>query len=235
MSDPRRRALLLLLAAAALCACATPAVVMVSPSYDAARTRKVTLAYLSDYPGAPGSGEIAANTFEKYLLVPGYRLVERRQAEQILKEQAFSLSGEVSRDQIRAVGRLLGVDALVLGGLTDYSGPRDQTVMIDMPVEQTDPVYGQVVTTKKSGDTRVRDVRTVVTGYATTRSSQLVSTTQTVPAHAGLAVRLVDVETGEVLWSASASAGGDDLAAALEEASARAMRALAKRLKEPAG
>lgn len=232
MNDLRRRALALLLAAAGLSACATPAVVMVSRGYDPARTRRVTLVSLTDYPGAPGSGDIAANTFEKYLLVPGYRLVERRQAEQILKEHAFSLSGEVDPAQIRAIGRLLGVDALVLGGLTDYSGPRDQTVMVDMPLEQTDPLYGRVVTTKRDGDAQVRESRTVVTGYATTRSSQLVQTTQTVPAHAGLSMRLVDVETGEVLWSASASAGGDDLPSALEEASSKAMQAVVKELKK---
>src|SRR4051812_35417646 len=90
-----RRLLRVLAAAAAgaLCACATPAVVVVSRTYDPARIQRVTLASFADFPGAPGSGAIAADTFEKYLLVAGYRLVERRQAAQILKEHAFTLAG----------------------------------------------------------------------------------------------------------------------------------------------
>lgn len=222
------------LIAAGLCACATPASVVVSRSYDPARVQRVTLASFADFPNVPGSGAIGADTFEKYLLLAGYRLVERRQAAQILAEHRFTLSGGADASRLSAAGKLLGVDAIAIGSVTDYTGPRDQTVMVDMPQEQTDPIYGQIETTKRSGDTRIHTVQNVVTGYQTTMTSQIVPTTQTVPAHAAVNVRLVDVNDGEVLWSASASANGEDLPAALEEASANAMRAVAKKLKAAA-
>lgn len=231
----RRAAPLLLLAAAALAACAPRAAVVVSKDYDPAKIKRVAMAAIDDFPGAAGSGDIAAGTFEKYLLLSGYSLVERRQAAQILKEHDFNLSGEVSPDQLRQAGRLLGVDAIVIGGVTDYTNARDQTVMVDMPQEQTDPIYGQVVTTQRTDQGRVRTVQNVVTGYATTFSSQLVPETTTVPAHAALSLRLVDVETGEVLWSAGAGSDGGDLASALEAASAAAAKAIAKKLPKSKG
>lgn len=196
----RRLAVLLLVAACA--ACAPNAVVVVSSGYPKAKVKAVAVTSFSDYPGAEGSGDVAANTFEKYLLQAGYRVVGPDQA-----------------------------DALAVGAVTGYEGARDETVMVDVPQSQSDPIYGQVVTTQRRGDTRVRTVQNVVTGYAVTQTSQIVPETQTVPARVALNVRLLDAKTNELLWSVSSSGTGDDPAAATEEASAAAMKAVLKKIK----
>jgi hypothetical protein len=201
IESSRRRRLLVLSAAAGLAACAPSAVVVVSPSYQPSRVKSVAVTAFSDFPGAAGSGDAAANTFEKYLLQAGYRVVDASQA-----------------------------DALAAGALTDYSGARDETVMVDIPQSQSDPIYGQVVTTQRSGDTRVRTVQNVVTGYAVTQTSQVVPETQTVAAHVAMNVRLLDAKTNELLWSVSSSGSGDDLPAAAEAASAAAMKAVIKQV-----
>ena len=198
----REQHILVVLAAAGLSACAPKAVVVISASYDSARIKAVAVTSFADFPGAAGSGDVAANTFEKYLLKAGYRVVDAAQA-----------------------------DALAIGALTDYTGARDETVMVDIPQEQSDPVYGQVVTTQRSGDTRVTTTQNVVTGYVVTQTSQVVPETQTVPANVAMNVRLVDAKTNELLWSVSASASDDDLASAAEAASASAMQAVLKQLK----
>jgi hypothetical protein len=202
MTGTSRGVALALLAAAALAACAPKAVVVVSASYDPARVKAVAVTSFADFPGAAGSGDAAANTFEKYLLQAGYRVVDASQA-----------------------------DALAVGALTGYAGARDETVMVDIPQSQSDPIYGQIVTTQRSGDTRVRTIQNVVTGYAVTQTSQVVPETQTVPASAAMNVRLIDAKTNELLWSVSSSGSGDDLAAALEAASSSAIAAVTKRLK----
>jgi hypothetical protein len=216
----RVRRFLVLLAAAGLAACAPNAVVVVSPGYDPARVKSVALTSFTDFPGAPGSGDVALNTFEKYLLQAGYRVVDAGQA-----------------------------DAVAAGALTDYTGARDETVMVDIPQEQSDPVYGQVTTTEQRGDDgrgartdRQGDVRRggrevtrtqdVIIGYNTTQTNQVVPETQTVPAHVAMNVRLLDAKTSELLWTVSSSASGDDLPSAVETASAGAMQVVIKRLKK---
>jgi hypothetical protein len=196
---PRR--LLVLLAAAGLASCAPSAVVVISAGYDPARIKSAALTPFPDFTGAAGSGAVATNTFEKYLLTT-YRLVDADQA-----------------------------DAIAIGALTAYTGSSDQTVMVDIPQEQSDPVYGTVTTTQRLGGTRVTSTQNVVTGYATTETDQVVPETETTPAHVAMNVRLVDAKTNELLWSVSSSASGDDLAGATEAASASAMQALVKRLK----
>ena len=221
-------------AALLLGGCATPAVVLVSADYPAANIKRVALVGFDDYPGAAGSGEIAASAFEKYLLLPGYGLVERRQLDAVFKEHGLEVSGAVEPSQVKGMGRELGVDAIVIGTLTDFTSASEQTVMMDVPQEQSDPIYGQVTTSQRSGGTRVTTTQSVVTGYATTTSDAVVPETEFVPAHVGLSARLVDVASGEVLWSASASSDGASLSAAVEAAAAKTMRAVAKRLQSTA-
>ena len=207
----RGRRLLVLLAAAGLAACAPSAVVVVSASYDPARIKSVAVTSFADFPGAAGSGDVALNTFEKYLLQAGYRVVDPAQA-----------------------------DAVALGALTDYTGASDQTVMVDVPQTQSDPVYGQVTTAESRtrvgrGGAQMTNERSqtqdVVIGYNTTQTDQVVPETVTVPAHVAMNVRLLDAKTNELLWSASSSASGDDLTSATEAASAAAMQAVLKKLK----
>ena len=226
------RILPLILLTAAFSACASPAIVIVSRGYDPTRVRRVAVVDIKDFPGLWGSGEIAASTFEKYLLWAGYSLVERRQVNEIIKEQSFGASGAIDPAMIRSLGKLLGVDALAFGSLTDFSNSREQTVMVDIHQEQSDPIYGQVVTDQQSGNTTVRTIQSVVTGYSTTRTSQVMPEIVTLPAHVGLSVRLVDTQSGEVLWSASSSSDGVDLTAAAEQASAEIMQAVVKQLQK---
>ncbi|MCX5788544.1 MAG: hypothetical protein NTX64_08615 [Elusimicrobia bacterium] len=230
MSAPRTAAFLSL--GTLLSACAAPAVVLMSPAYDASRVQRVALISFTDYPGMPGSGDVAAGTFDKYLLLGNYSLVERQQVSDILKEKSFQVSGAVNPATAHKLGPLLGVDALVFGPVTDFSSSRAHPVLVNIPQEHSEPIYGQVETVQKTGQTTIRTVQDVVTGYSYSQSSQIVPETQTVPAHVGMSVRLVSVDTGEVLWSASGSGSADDLGQAAEEASSQIMQAVAKRLKK---
>jgi curli biogenesis system outer membrane secretion channel CsgG len=201
MIDRAALRIVVLLTAAGLAACAPSAVVVVSRDYDPARIKSVALTPFPDFPGAAGSGNVATNSFEKYLLTT-YSLVDADHA-----------------------------DAIAIGALTDYTGSSDQTVMVDVPQEQSDPVYGSVVTTQHSRGQSVTSTENVVTGYATTETDQIVPETETVPAYAAMNVRLVDAKTNELLWSVSSGGSGDDLPGAVEAASASAMQVVAKKLK----
>jgi hypothetical protein len=230
-----RRGFLLALVGAAFLGCSSPAVVFIASDYNPSHVRRVALLNIADYPDAPGSGEIAASTFEKYLLPAGYSLIERRQVAEILQEQSLNLSGAIDPAAIKSIGKILGVDAVILGNLTEFSNVREQTVMVDIPQEQSDPIYGQTVTVQRNGDSVVKTVQPVITGYNYTQTDQAVPETETLPAHVGMSVRLVDVQTGEVLWISSASSDGVDLTAATEQASSKIMQAVIKQIKKAQG
>jgi hypothetical protein len=220
----------LALAALALAGCVPPAVVFLSPHYDKAKVRQVALVNFLDSPTAPGSGQVAASIFEKYLLLGGYGLADRSQVQTVLDEDSAPLSGSVDLGTLHALAQKLGVDAVAIGQVTDYSDASDRTVMEDMPLESSSPILGHQSTTQEVNGVRIHQENDVVTGYAYSTSDVPVQTTESVNAHVGLSVRLVDTQSGEVLWSGSASADAPHLHAALEQASTTLMQAVAKRM-----
>jgi hypothetical protein len=207
--------------------CATaPAVVVVSRHYDPTTVFKVAVAGFADFPSSAGSGEMAASTFEKYLLLGGYRLIGHQQAEQELN--GLPLSGSMSLADLRKAGQALGVDALVFGSVTDYSDAQETTVMTAMPMEQSTPILGTTETVQRNGNTVVRTTQETVSGYAYSQTSEVVPETSTTPAHVGLSVRMVDAQTGEVLWTASGDSQAAFLSGATEQAAAKIMQAVLK-------
>ena len=219
------------LAFLALTGCVPPAVVFLSSSYNPTRVRSVALVGFQDYPGTEGSGKITASIFEKYLLLGGTSLVDHAQAQKVLDDQSVALSDSVDLATLRQIGEQLGVDALAFGQLSDYTDASDRTVVEDMPLEQSQPILGQVDTVQRQGDTRVHTSTQVVTGYSYSSTEVPVQQTETVDAHVGMSVRLVDVETGQLLWSGSASGRAPHLNEATEEASAQIMQGVAAKLK----
>jgi hypothetical protein len=218
-------------AASALAGCASTGQVILSPHYDSSHIRSVALAGIQDYPPVSGSGKVAAGIFEKYLLLGGYRLVDRSQAEQALEDQGLASSGALDLSSIRSIGKRLGVDALAFGQLSDFSEASDRTVIEDLAQEESEPIYGRQETTQRIGDTKVRTEQDVVVGYNTYTTHTPVQETLESPAHVGISVRLVDAQSGEMLWSGSASGQGTQTHEAMEEASAELMKAVAGRLK----
>ncbi|MDE2314709.1 MAG: hypothetical protein KGL04_11110 [Elusimicrobia bacterium] len=209
------------MALAALCAaCATPATIFVSPQYNPSSVRTVAVLGFSDYPGAPGSGQMVSQIFEPYLLTLGYNVVERQQVQSVLQEQSFDLSGAVDMATTQQVGKLLGADALIMGSLTYFTDTSQQTVLVDMPQEHARPIFGPV---GKKGEVGI-------VGMNTWQTNNVVPQTQTTPAQVGISVRMVSVKTGSILWTGTVSSTGSDLNAAAQNASQSLIEALAKKL-----
>src|SRR5271157_2184303 len=86
--------------------------VAVRHGYDFRRIHRVALLGFPDYPKAPGSGEIVTSAFEKALLMTGYTLIDRRLADQILKDRALGPSGAFDLKTIIKAGHVLSVDVV---------------------------------------------------------------------------------------------------------------------------
>jgi hypothetical protein len=184
---------------AGLWGCATPAVVFVSPDYNAQQIKRVTVQGFSDAPGQQGSGAMLSDVFEKYLFNLHYEIVDPSQAQ---------------------------ADAVITGSVSELTDTSEQTVMVDIPQEQTEPVYQDVVVQGRHG------LRTVTeqTGSQIVETDQSVPETETLPARVGLSVRMVGAKTGELLWSGSGSADGMDISSAAEAAASKVTAALQKEL-----
>jgi hypothetical protein len=190
------------LALAAFWGCATPAVVFISPDYNASQIKRVSVQGFTDAPAQQGSGSMVADVFEKYLLNLHYEIIDPNQTP---------------------------VDAVITGSISELTDTSEQTVMVDVPQEETEPVYQEVAVQGRRGGIRTVSEQT---GSQTIETDQSVPETETLPARVGLNVRMVSVK-GELLWSGSGSADGMDISSAAEAAASKIIDALQKDLANP--
>jgi len=213
---------------AAAAGCASPPVTVVKPGFDFQKIHRVAVLGVKDFAGRAGSGDVAGSIFEKYLLQAGYDVVERRQVDALIKEQSLDVSGAVDPKTAKKLGKLLGVDALVLGGITEFSPDRQQLVQTDLNEETQDPILRKVTHREKEGDQWVNVEREEVTGYKVRRSHRKVPQAVSTAAQVGMTVRLVDIETGGVLWIGSDTQEGSNVQDACESVARRIIFAVKK-------
>lgn len=142
-------------------------------SFDDAAVRSSSTSALGTSQDV-GAG-LADVLIDELLKNGAYSLVERTALDAVLKEQNFSNSSRADPKTAAAIGRLLGVDAIIIGSVTQFG------------VDQSAVAVG-------SG-TLGRITRGVVGGGQRVNTKAIV----------GMTARLVDTGTGEILTSVSGS------------------------------
>jgi hypothetical protein len=176
-----------------LAACATPKVA-VNPRANFSAIKRVAVVSF----GGP-KGDLAADLMTQSLLERGADVVERQRLDSVMKEQSLTASSSFDPATARQLGKLLGVDALFVGTVAE-STPGSSYI-----VSQSQNPHETTVT-QVSGGTVYSEGS--VMGMP---NSQLLSTT----ANVSLISRMVDVQTGSILWSASMAYEGFDTTSAM--------------------
>lgn len=183
-----------LAAALVLAACAKP-YVAVNSRADFSRIKRVAVA---SFTGS--GGDTAGDLLTQNLLEHGADVVERGRLDAVLREQQLAGDNLLDPATVRKVGKILGVDAIFVGTVVTNS-----------------PSQSYVFTSQKDGI----NLNTVTPVQGTQLSpgvpilgvpdSQVVTSA----AQASLISRMVDVETGSILWSGRMSYQGIDTQAAM--------------------
>ena len=191
---------------------------VISKTYDFDQMNRIgVMGFTKTWPAMQG----VENLFAKYLIESGFKVVERAQLESVLREHNISVSGYLSPDTTREIGRILGVDVLLIGEVSSYTPARTELTMTATRRTESRPVYTQDVMQLPDG-TLVGYSRQVGTQYS--HSTDVHPTEYTINARVGIIAKLVDVETAEIIWIGSDEASSSS---ALDAADAIA-RALIK-------
>jgi curli biogenesis system outer membrane secretion channel CsgG len=180
---------LLLLASA----CATPNVA-VNPRADFSSIKRVAVLSF----GGP-RGDLAADLLTQSLIARGADVIERQRLDSVMREQSLTASSAFDPATARQLGKLLGVDALFVGTVAESTPASSYLVS-----SSKDPLVTSV--TQVSGNNIYSEGS--VMGMP---NSQLLSTT----ANVSLLSRMVDVQTGSIMWSASMVYEGFDVTSAM--------------------
>lgn len=182
---------------------------VISQTYDFDRMGRIgIMGFSSPYSGLSG----VENLFAKYLIESGFKVVERAQLEQVLREHHISVSGYLSPDTTRKIGEILGVDVLLIGEVTSYTPTRKEMTLVTTRKTESRPVYTQNVMQLPDGSYAAY-TQQVGTQYH--QSTDVRPSEYTINAQVGIIAKLVDVETAEIVWIGSLS---QDSSSALDAA-----------------
>lgn len=138
----------------------------------------------------------AENLFTKYLIKYGYTVVERAQLEQILEEQGLT-ENYLSPNVTRQIGKVLGVDVLLVGEITSYL-PEQKTMLYRVTKNTSStPVYNTQVSKGKDGAVKVHQT---YGGQDFRQNKEVMATEHTIYAQVGVVAKMLDVNTAEVIW-----------------------------------
>ena len=182
-----------------LSSCAGPQVA-VNPRADFSRIHRIAVTAFSG-----SGGEAAGDMLGQELLARGADIVERQRLEAVLRERSLSAEGILDPSTVKQVGKILGVDAIIVGTVTNYSPGQSYLVYSGgagtLVGATVTPIAGRSVYSQgPAGGIPGSDVVTSA-------------------ASVGLVARMVDVETGSVLWSARMTYEGFDVDTAMSEVS----------------
>ncbi len=143
-------------------------------SHDFARYQKIAVLPFMDAPYAPYSGQVIQGLVSQSLGRYGFHVIERTKINDILREQQLSLSGAIDPDKSIEIGKILGVNALVVGEVGQFETRQ----------RKTDTVYFPIMT---GG----------VTNYYPIRGKEWNES------FVAISLRIIDVETGQLIYSGS--------------------------------
>lgn len=182
---------------------------VISQSYNFGNMKRIgVMPFASSWDSLKG----VENLFAKYLIEAGFKVVERAQLESVLQEHNISVSGYLSAETTKQIGKILGVDVLLIGEVTSYTPTRKELALVSTRRTESRPVYTQDVLKLPDGSyaAYTRNVGTEYSNTTDVRPSEY-----TINAQVGVIAKLVDVETGEIIWIGS---GSQDSSSALSAA-----------------
>ena len=188
--------------------CSSPSVI--KEGYDLSRIKQIgVLKFESKFPAVSGVEDL----FAKHLMLEGFGVVERSMLEQLLKEQRIGLEGLLLPASAKAVGGILGVDALMMGQVVSFTPDRKDVSLIITTNKYEEPVFRKV--RKRRDDGSYLEVQEQV-GTKVRYENVRVPHVYTIYAQVGIVAKLVDVETGEIVWVGSYTNEGINTLIALE-------------------
>ncbi len=211
-------------------------------NYDFKKIQRVALMKFPDFPGVPGSGEVVTSLFEQSLLTAGYQIVERRHIESVLKESYLGSTGAIDSSNALEIGKLLNANALILGSITTYTPEKRGVNWVDIVDEKQTPIthiesqqelrpytiQSSTSNPPQHAERWVTVEKQVVIGYTKDRKVSKAPQYYSLEAEVGFAARMVDAQTGEILWVASSSEEGLNIQVATQLLSNRLVKSIIK-------
>ncbi len=178
--------------------------IIIKRDYNFNRIKRIAVFEFKDYDKHPNSGSIVSDLFAKYLIKSEFDVVERIELEKIINEHKLNISGVINSEQMKQLGILSGADAIITGNITLFSPGKKDVVIVKVKETTTETRYSK----NKNGNTnektkleqKQKDEEKVEIQKVVERE---IPHTYVIESEIGITCKMIDVETGEIIWVAS--------------------------------
>ena len=121
-----------------------PVIQHATANKDFYKFKKVAVLPFDDAPGAHNSGHVVQGLVNTVLAKYGFTTIERGRLKDILEEQKISSAGLIAQEQRIVFGKLLGINAFVVGEVAQFETRERKTDTTYVPFMQTVlPIQGK--------------------------------------------------------------------------------------------
>lgn len=185
--------------------------VYVSSSFELNKVQKIAVLPLAGLKEFPGVGETVSSEITNHLVKYQFRVVERMLIDKVFSEQKLSQSGSISYDEMKQLGNMLSVDAILVGAVERFK-PEKSTKISYVPEER------KMISEKKMAFSPSPAPSLVYEAPQTDYDKGSIS----------VSFRLVSVETGEVIAAGTGDEYADTTAIAIRKVSDSLCRQMRK-------
>ncbi len=171
--------------------------------------RRLAVLPFENLTSEPAAAAVVADEFSLQVARIGvFDLFERNRLDELWREQDLDTLFRFDQSSAVKVGRMLGVQAVVLGSVTRFQPHPD--MRIEKPSGQASKYKPPVIIVDNRHKTDAWELAIVTLAALTVVGAVLLLLRPRPPAaEVGLSVRIVEVETGEVVWQAKDNFRGD--------------------------
>ncbi|MFC1501301.1 CsgG/HfaB family protein [Elusimicrobiota bacterium] len=199
---------------------------VISRSYDFKKMNKIAIMRVKSQDK---NLKMTKDIFARELLKQDFTVVERSRIRQILKEQKLSEEFSLAPKNTRLIGKLLGVDTLLMGDVAHYASEERKTDAVETEDVYVEPIYS--IQSSKMPDGKYKQV-IAQTGRKIRRETRKSPDTYRTSPKVGVTARIVDVETAEIVWVGSVIKSGNTSMDAAEKCVVYLMNNFKKDLKK---
>jgi len=213
---------------------------VIKQGYDFTKIKKIAVLEFKGSQINDNSGAMASDIVAKYLLKGGYTVVDRADLVKLMADNHLDVNGVIDESQMKEIGKLSGVDAIITGSVPVYTPERKEVVLVRMKEFTTNTTYNvqndqhRTEANKPGEQSRggnyPRPTQAIVTSTMTDDETPV---THTIQAEIGVTCKMIDVATGEVVWAASDTYEGANIQTACEYLVSSMIEKLAKQINKP--
>ena len=198
----------------------------ISKTYDFSKMKKIGI---TRFHSTDKTVKGVEDIFAQYLLDYGFTVVDKGKLYEIFKANDIDKKGSFNPEKMKQIADSTGINVLLMGEISSYIPAHRGVTITEKQNIYVDPGVTTIFSSKQSDGSTARRIEK--TNSSMTTEVEQIPVEYTTSSQVGLIAKLVDINTGDIVWIGSITKSGYDGIEAAQNAIEDLVEALDKNIK----